>query len=560
MTATTMNSIPVPSPGETCTPPSRTRPSVPSSQPAAAVAKNSVTVVARTGTPSSRAAVRAPPVANTALPKRVRHSTHAATAVTPSHHSSEIRNRPSPICTVEPKTASADPHPEARARPSIRADPVTVCGPADRTPCRTRNVARVTRKLGRTVLTTSSPLTTTTSSAQASETTSAGQVPHPACPMSSAATRELATETTPTERSNWPAISSSATATPPMPSSEATSRTLARPPAVSSSGACRPKNRTTATSPTSAARLGRASALASSRRPAGTVAGAGPNAGTWSVVTGAAGRSGDGTSAAGPPEADRVRSSVHDARPGRDDRRSRLQAPADPVVGVPGPAGHLPGIGDPVADHPGRVAGHLHGPALRPAHRAQRKGHHPDGDRVHRRPVRADVEPGQRPVGDLQVVVVGLQTQPAAERAPAVGPRLDPAVVQQHAAVVVPDERQLPLHAGADAERAGQAGRGVVAGGFPGDRHLGGAAGLQQRGEHAAQRRDRPANQDPGARRRPRDPGAEGRRAGVPTPPGHPHHGAAGTLPPASRARPVSSYEGIAEADAGCRADRCPVG
>jgi hypothetical protein len=69
MTAISRKSIAVVRPGPpTCTPPMRISPNVPISQPAVAVRQNSPSVVRRTGTPSWRAALRAPPLAKTALP------------------------------------------------------------------------------------------------------------------------------------------------------------------------------------------------------------------------------------------------------------------------------------------------------------------------------------------------------------------------------------------------------------------------------------------------------------------------------------------------------------
>ena len=60
--------------------------------------------------------------------------------------------------------------------------------------------------------------------------------------------------------------------------------------------------------------------------------------------------------------------------------------------------------------------------------------------------------------------------------APSVAGGLDPAVVQQHAAVVVPDQAELALLAGADADVAGQRDGVLVAGRLPGHRHLRAAA------------------------------------------------------------------------------------
>jgi hypothetical protein len=68
-------------------------------------------------------------------------------------------------------------------------------------------------------------------------------------------------------------------------------------------------------------------------------------------------------------------------------------------------------------------------------------------------------------------------------------------VVQQHAAVVVAHQAELPFAAGAEAERPGQGRRVAVAGGLPGHRHVGGPPGLPQRREHRCQRRHRPHDQ-----------------------------------------------------------------
>src|SRR3954452_10478350 len=381
-----------------------------------------------------------------------------------------MRKRPSPTWTVEPNTAAAELQPGASSSPPTRADPATARAPAWDTPCRTRKVGRVTRKLGRPVLTTSNPLTRPTASEASSEASNAGQVSHPAFWMSSAASRGPATARTPTERSNWPAMSSSPTATAPMPSNAAASSTLASPPAVSSAGAWVPRTATTTTRPTSAGRLGRARARPSRRRPRDNSTGA-PTVGSRSEITGI--RSGHRTTAAGPPRRTGGAQCPRPAWPPAGTRRelvsgggrgplSGLQPPAHAVVGVPGPAVHRPRIGHPVPDDACRVGGDLKGASAGLPGRPQRLRHDGDADGVHRAPVRADVDAGDLAVGDLDVVVVSLQTQPPAERAAAVAGRLDPAVVQQDATVVVPDEAELAWLSGADADVPGQADRGLV--------------------------------------------------------------------------------------------------
>ena len=227
MTAMTMKSTAAPRPGApTWTPLEPDQPEAcRSASPAAAVRQNSVSVVRRTGTPSWRAARRAPPLAKTALPNRVRHSAQVARPVSASHHSSETRNRPSPSCSG--RAEHRDGRRPSRARRRARSPAPSRRAPRRRpatSPCRTRNVASVTRKLGSPVLTTRKPLTSAHQQ-RGGQRRRAGRasVFQPACSISSAVTSELATATTPMERSNWPAMSSRATATPPMPSSAAAS-------------------------------------------------------------------------------------------------------------------------------------------------------------------------------------------------------------------------------------------------------------------------------------------------------------------------------------------------
>src|SRR3954471_20220475 len=497
MTAMTTKSTAAPRAGApTCTPCSRTSPRVPISQPAAAVTQNSVSVVRRTGTPSCRAAFRAPPLAKTALPNRVRQRAQVATAVSASHHSSDTRNRPSPSCSVDANTASAVAHPGLPSSPVTRADPVTASTPACGVPCRTRYVARVTRKLGSPVFTTRNPLTRPTSTATARDASRATQVFQPARSISKAVTSDVATAVTPIDRSNWPAMSSRATATPPMPSRAAGSRTLARPPEVRSCGAWIPKNTTTTTRPSSAGRLGRASARPISRRPRGSSAGDAPSVGRRSLITGTAARWGCRTSAAGPPRRTRCGPVSLTRTPGAGPATSRFEQPPHPVVGVPRPAGDRAGVGDAVAHDPGGIRRGLQGPAAGLPGGPERLQHHGHADGVDRAPVGADVDPGDLAVGHLDVVVMGLQTEPAAQRPAPVAGRLDPAVVQQDAPVVVPDQAQLAALTGADADVAGQAERVLVAGRLPGDRNGGGTLGLEQHGEDGGERRHRAADGD----------------------------------------------------------------
>src|SRR5215213_7934155 len=230
-----------------------------------------------------------------------------------------------------------------------------------------------------------------------------------------------------------------------MPSSAAESRMVASPPVENSAGACTPKTTPTTTSTTSAGRLGRASARTSSRWLRDGPTGA-PSVGRRSAITGtpdggAGTRSGHRTTAAGTSSAGGRPLSVHDApgarqgpgttcwratlrgpAPGPRDvgggvsLSSGLQPPADAVVGVPGPAVDGPGVGHSVPDDARRVGGDLDRPAAGLPGGPQRLGHDGDADGVHRAPVRADVDPGDLAVGHLDVVVVGLQAEPPAQR------------------------------------------------------------------------------------------------------------------------------------------------
>src|SRR3712207_6008366 len=95
------------------------------SQPAVAVRQNRAIVVRRTGTPSSRAAVRAPPLAKTELPNLVRHSAQLASPVAVAHHSTDTWKRPPAISADDPNSAAADPQPGVSSRPVTWVEPVT---------------------------------------------------------------------------------------------------------------------------------------------------------------------------------------------------------------------------------------------------------------------------------------------------------------------------------------------------------------------------------------------------------------------------------------------------
>ena len=195
--------------------------------------------------------------------------------------------------------------------------------------------------------------------------------------------------------------------------------------------------------------------------------------------------------------------------------------------------------------------------------------HHRHPDRVDGLPVGTDVDAGDLAVGDLDVVVVRLQAQPAAQGPAAVAGGLDPAVVQQHAAVVVPDQARgsrcspvpMPRSRASPTESLSSAGSQATG-------HLGGAAGLEQDGEHRRQRRHRPADRARGRRRRParrRPAGGPGRGPDGGGPDSTedmriPCHLALRDPPGAAGPTAARRNRGEPGPDAGCRADRRPVG
>ncbi len=129
------------------------------------------------------------------------------------------------------------------------------------TPCRMKNVARVTMKLGSLVFWTMNPFRKPTAPAATSVRTIAGHTFR----FSSVARMPIISPElpvmTPAERSNSPPIMSRATATAGMPSVEATSVQLAMPSSVMNSDVVTVKNTATAIAASAAPSSGRRSSL-----------------------------------------------------------------------------------------------------------------------------------------------------------------------------------------------------------------------------------------------------------------------------------------------------------
>lgn len=133
----------------------------------------SVILVKVTGTPTARALSWLPPTAKIQLPYLVRSRTQVAMAAKTSHHTTVIFTWTPPTSKEEAKTFFAWSNPSMVLMSSVATFPVISLVTARLTPCRIRNVPRVTRKLGSPVRTIIQPLNAPT----ASETMSATITP-----------------------------------------------------------------------------------------------------------------------------------------------------------------------------------------------------------------------------------------------------------------------------------------------------------------------------------------------------------------------------------------------
>src|SRR3954468_16988567 len=171
-----------------------------------------------------------------------------------------------PILKFEAKTACALSNPSMSLIELDETPPATIRVTARFTPWRTKNVPRVTRKLGSPVMWSSQPL----NAPIARETTSAISTPTQTLRLKYQAVRaavspEVVTAT-PADRSNSPPIMSSATATAMMPIVDEPYRIVPMLLALRNAGATARKSTATAMAPISAPTSGRLKKLAERER------------------------------------------------------------------------------------------------------------------------------------------------------------------------------------------------------------------------------------------------------------------------------------------------------
>src|SRR5918912_3387337 len=182
-----------------------------------------------------------------------------------------------PMLKFEAKTACAAPNPSTSLMEFEETPPATIRVTARFTPWSTKNVPRVTRKLGRPVTWSRYPL----NAPIARETTSAMRTPTQTLRLKyqavwAAVSADVVTAT-PADRSNSPPIMSSATATAMMPMVDEPYRIVPMLVALRNAGPTAKKSAATATAPMSAPTSGRPRKLAvvervATRSSAGVVA------------------------------------------------------------------------------------------------------------------------------------------------------------------------------------------------------------------------------------------------------------------------------------------------
>src|SRR5918911_2498197 len=173
-----------------------------------------------------------------------------------------------PMLKFEAKTACALPNPSTSLIEFEETPPATIRVTARFTPWSTKNVPRVTRKLGRPVVWSSQPL----NAPIASENTSAMKTPAQTLRLKyqavwAAVSADVVTAT-PDDRSNSPPIMSSATATAMMPMVDGPYRIVPTLLAARNAGATAKKSAATTTAPMSAPTSGRPRKLAVDERVA----------------------------------------------------------------------------------------------------------------------------------------------------------------------------------------------------------------------------------------------------------------------------------------------------
>src|SRR3954465_123087 len=239
---------------------------MPSSQAQNPTPMNSAIFVAVTGTPTARAAGASPPAARIQLPYRVRSSSNDPTMGRMIQEITVISMLTGPTLKLDANTACALSNPSMSLIEFDETPPATIRVTARFTPWRTKNVPRVTRKLGRPVLCSSQPL----NAPIARETTSAISTPTQTLRLKYQAVRaavspEVVTAT-PADRSNSPPIMSSATATAMMPIVDEPYRIVPMLLALRNAGATARKSTATRPAPVSAPTSGRLKKLAAAER------------------------------------------------------------------------------------------------------------------------------------------------------------------------------------------------------------------------------------------------------------------------------------------------------
>ena len=170
-----------------------------------------------TGTPTARAAFSSSPMAKIQLPILVRSRTNAAITVRMIQKMIGILMLTGPIENDAPKIAFAESKPAMSLMSLLATPPVTARVRPRFTPWRTKNVARVMRKLGNPLRLSMKPLIAPIASAMRRLSPTAAHTWKLKYQASSDADIPAVVTATPAERSNSPATMSSATGTAMMP-------------------------------------------------------------------------------------------------------------------------------------------------------------------------------------------------------------------------------------------------------------------------------------------------------------------------------------------------------
>src|SRR5712671_2269042 len=207
----------------------------PTNQAITELAVNSPTLIRPTGTPMPREAPASPPTLMIQLPTAVRLK----------------------MIALLPVMSFRTLNPGAALTPVTRTLPVISWVTPVLRPWRMKNEPRVTMKLGRPVRETSSPLNSPIPTANASDTSRAGQMFQFSLVQSRPVTSEVEPIITPAERSNSPPIISRATGMADSPISEEGASQVETAPGSVNDLEPKAKNRKTRTMPTTAPKPGR---------------------------------------------------------------------------------------------------------------------------------------------------------------------------------------------------------------------------------------------------------------------------------------------------------------